>query len=160
MGAGKSFLGQQLAKDLGYNFVDLDVIIEKKEASSITTIFEKKGEAYFRKLEQQCLWETALLSNTIIALGGGTPCFENNMDWIKHNGISFFLDVSLEVLVQRLSNETQKRPLLKDKNQQELGLFIAQKLEERYPSYNQATYILKDSEQTLTTIKTILQNAQ
>lgn len=153
MASGKSFLGKKLALDLGLSFVDLDDLIEEKEACSIAMIFEKKGEAYFRALEQECLHETALLENHLIALGGGTPCFFLNMEWINNNGISFFLDVPLEILVQRLLLEPNKRPLLKGKNREELQLFVAKKLEERRPYYNKAKYIIKNNKNLLETIK-------
>jgi len=156
MGSGKSYLGQKLAQELGWSFCDLDDEIESKEQSSIRQIFETKGEGYFRKLEQDCLFETKKKSNVVIALGGGTPCFYDNMLWVVNNGCSVFLDLPVEVLMQRLLEETEKRPLLQGKSEQELKQFISKKLEERRPYYSQANYTIKTANQAINKIKTVM----
>jgi shikimate kinase len=140
MGCGKTFLGQKLAKELGWSFCDLDDRIESIEKCPVSSIFENKGEDYFRKLEQKCLIETADDSNTVISLGGGTPCFNNNMEWINDKGCSVFLDVPTEILIKRLTEENSKRPLLQHKNKMELESYVNQKLLERRPFYSQADY--------------------
>lgn len=156
MGSGKSYLGQKLAKELGWSFCDLDNEVEDKEQCSISQIFRTKGANYFRELERDCLIETNTKSNTVIALGGGTPCFYDNMKWIANNGYSVFLDVSVEVLMQRLLKETEKRPLLEGKSEQELKQFISEKLEERRLYYSQANYTINTEHQLIDTIKTVM----
>ena len=158
MGSGKSFLGQQLAKELAWSFCDLDDEIETIENCSVSSIFENKGEDYFRKLERDCLYGTAEKINTVVALGGGTPCFFDNMNWIKTQGCSFFLDVETDVLVERLLKETHKRPLLKGKSEEELICFINQKLETRKCYYSQANYSLSGSDLSIRKIKSLIKN--
>jgi shikimate kinase len=142
MGSGKSHVGKALSKELTVPFVDLDAFIETEAKCSIDEIFATKGEAYFRKLEAISLrqLETA---KAVVALGGGTPCFLDNNAWISATGDSFFLDPPISVLIERLLGETEKRPLLKGKSKAELDVFIRHKLEERRPSYEQATYSIK-----------------
>lgn len=142
MGCGKSFTGAKLAAELDWELLDLDEMIATEAQLSILDIFETKGEAYFRKLEQKCLQKTQDFNKTIIALGGGTPCFFDNMDWILKNGTSFFLDTPIDILIQRLLREQDTRPLLKGKNEKELQSFIQQKMMERRPFYEQANFTL------------------
>jgi shikimate kinase len=79
MGVGKSTLGKQLARQLHYSFIDLDKSIEKEEGKSIPDIFAQLGEGYFRKVERQMLLKTAERNHIVVAVGGGTPCFYENM---------------------------------------------------------------------------------
>ncbi|CAA6823022.1 MAG: Shikimate kinase I (EC [uncultured Aureispira sp.] len=144
MGSGKSYVGKALAKDLNVPFIDLDVFIEKAAECTISEIFARKGEAYFRRLEANSLRQLKT-ANAVIALGGGTPCFLNNSAWIRENGDSFFLDVSMPLLIERLRGETHKRPLLEGKSEAALTLFMQKKLEERHSFYTQATYIVKET---------------
>ncbi|NJN78937.1 MAG: shikimate kinase [Saprospiraceae bacterium] len=90
MGSGKSFIGKQLSEQLNFEFCDLDERIETAKNQSIASIFENKGETYFRKLESTILQKTANLKNTIIATGGGTACFFDNMEWMNENGKTIF----------------------------------------------------------------------
>lgn len=144
MGCGKSHIGVFLSKVLNLPFIDLDVFIESEEKKTISEIFASKGEAYFRNVEAICLRKLEG-AKAIIALGGGTPCFENNMAWINRTGLSFFLDPAVSVLIERLKGEVDKRPLLKGKSEAELHLFIEQKLQERRSFYEQANHIIKDT---------------
>jgi shikimate kinase len=82
MGVGKSTLGKQLARQLHYSFIDLDKAIEQAEGKSIPDLFEQKGESYFRLVEQRQLKETARKNHIVIAVGGGTPCYYENMEWM------------------------------------------------------------------------------
>lgn len=143
MGSGKSYIGVALSKMLDVPFIDLDVFIESEQGTTISEIFASKGEVYFRNIEAICLRKLKN-AKAIVALGGGTPCFSNNMAWIKDTGLSFFLDPTISVLIENLKGETDKRPLLKNKNEVELHLFIEQKLKERRFFYEQATHIIKE----------------
>lgn len=112
--SGKSTLGKRLARALNYRFIDTDKLVVKEAGKSINDIFAQDGEAYFRSLETKVLQSIRVGGSLVIATGGGMPCFHENMAYIKATGISIFLDVSPEMLVQRmLSHATDDRPLYK-----------------------------------------------
>lgn len=144
MGSGKSLIGKRMSKNLEMGFLDLDDYIESKEKKKIKNIFSDHGEIYFRKKETFYLNEVLETSkNTIISLGGGTPCFGNNMEIIKQHKTSksIYLQTSLEVLIDRLYDERSKRPLIAHIDTREGVLdFIRKHLFERSFYYNQAQY--------------------
>ena len=146
MGCGKSYVGQKLSKVLDIPFVDLDDYIEKSERRTIEQIFNSKGEIYFRKLENTCLKELLKSNlNSVIALGGGTPCYADNIELISNHqsSKSIYLQVSIQELSKRLFNEKYKRPLLKFINtNDELLEFIGKHLFERKDFYNKADIII------------------
>ena len=147
MGSGKSFSGKRLAEKFGMSFIDLDDYIKEKEGRTIREIFEKEGEDYFRKIEKECLHEMGERELTIISTGGGTPCFFDNIKWMNENGVTVFLETSVEILSNRLFDEMQKRPLLKGFSKEELKNFIEKKLEERNPFYHQTQILYKQNEE-------------
>ena len=149
MGSGKSHSGRHLAEKFEMSFIDLDDYIEAKEGRTIREIFEKEGEDYFRKIEKECLHEMKEKEMTIISTGGGTPCFFDNIKWMNENGITVFLETSVEIIANRLSDEMQKRPLLKDFSKEELKNFIEKKLAERNPFYHQTQILYKQNEEGL-----------
>lgn len=136
-GSGKSTLAKQLAKEISYHFLDLDELIVLNERSSINEIFAIHGEDYFRQVEQKVLLHTTTLNNAVIALGGGTPCFFDNMQLINKSGFSIYLDVPLEIISKRLSKESNTRPLLNVKPD-ELLAQITEKHHQRFDFYKQA----------------------
>ncbi|MEJ7589624.1 MAG: shikimate kinase [Ferruginibacter sp.] len=138
MGSGKTHWGKIWALKNNLSFVDLDDLIEKKEGITISGIFEAKGEDYFRKAEAGALRDCAAFRNTIIASGGGTPCFFDNMKWMNDHGTTIYLEGTPKEIIQRLSTEQEKRPLVKELNNTALQLFIEQKIMERKPFYTQA----------------------
>lgn len=142
MGAGKSYWIQKMAKwnkCVGY---DLDALIEMNEEKTIAEIFNEDGEDYFRKVEAKILRWFKEKKKFIIATGGGTPCFQENMHWMKKEGIVIWLDESVEVLVKRLSPEKQQRPLIAKLSDAEIAAYIEDKLVERHSFYSQANYRL------------------
>lgn len=139
MGAGKSFVGNLLAEQLYCPFHDLDRDIEHLAQTSINAIFARHGEPWFRLLERRALHDSAFRTPGIIATGGGTPCFFDNMDWMNRTGTTVFLDVSTDLLVQRLWPGRAKRPLIKDLSAEALAAFIDARLAARRPFYEQAT---------------------
>ncbi len=136
MGVGKSTLGKQLANALGYSFLDTDTQIAFIEGRSIQRIFDMEGESYFREAEQHILHQTATDVNSVIATGGGTPCFFDNMEWINTHGKSVYLEANAAFIISRVGQNTDKRPLLKGKETGELEPFIDQMLAEREPYYS------------------------
>lgn len=145
MGCGKSTIGKSLAKTLRYKFIDLDDEIEKAAKTTISKIFESKGESHFRELESNVLKTTlAKDGNIVLALGGGTPCYNNNMKLVEMFG-SFYIRCGVEVLTKRLKKEKNHRPVIANQKGSELKKFIKGKLDERRKYYNQATHILTGS---------------
>ena len=142
MGSGKSFWGNVLAANYPLAFYDLDDVIENEERKTISEIFKHHSEKYFRELERDCLRKFGNKENFILATGGGTPCFHNNMEWMNNNGITIFIDEPIEILVKRLMPEKAQRPLIKDLSDDELHHFLSKKYSERLPFYSQAQYHL------------------
>jgi shikimate kinase len=141
MATGKSTIGKQLAKALQYQFVDLDTYIEEKEKKTIPTIFDQYGETTFRLLEQQYLQKTFTLKNTVIACGGGTPCFFDNMQQMNTYGKTVWLQTEKNTLVLRLQNAPNKRPLVANLSPAALDKKVTAQLLQREPFYQQSQYI-------------------
>lgn len=147
MGSGKTAASQHLAALLGKDAIDLDALIEKQESGSVRDIFEQKGAIYFRKKEREAL-EKVLTDDdvAILSLGGGTPCYYNNMDLIASYAhvTSFYLQASVSELLTRLTPEMAQRPLLNGlKSPEELADYIGKHLFERSQFYNKATFTIK-----------------
>lgn len=141
MGAGKSSFGKRLAKKMNRPFLDSDREIEKNTGRSVADWFEKEGETAFRQLETDWL-EKLTTSNAVVALGGGTPCFNHNMERINQVGISIYLELSPKALADRLLKSKKKRPLIAPFQQDEMALleFIETKLAQREQYYRQAHF--------------------
>ena len=137
-GSGKSYFSKQLAESLCCNAFDLDDVIELNEKKTISQIFSDDGEEYFRNIEAKILRSFATEKNFVLATGGGAPCFHNNMQWMNENGLTVWLNEKIEVLVERLKQEKQQRPLIKNLSDDELKNFLSNKLAERKPFYGQA----------------------
>ena len=128
--SGKSTLGRQLAKRLDYQFIDMDDLIVNQEISTISEIFKYKGEDYFRQVESKILKGIKPNQKLVVATGGGVPCFFDNMDFIKANGTSIFLNVQPEDLLKRIQkSEVNNRPLIDKKKSNEI---LLNELKERY----------------------------
>jgi shikimate kinase len=138
MGSGKSHWGKIWSSHHNLKFIDLDMRIEQKTGLSVEEIFEKKGEGYFRHVEAETLFEMVQEDNCIVACGGGTPCFKNNIDWMNKNGTTIFLNATPSKLLENILNDNKERPLLKKINKGELLFFIEMKLKERMDFYNKA----------------------
>jgi len=141
MGSGKSFTGRRLAKRIGYQFLDLDNHIVAREGGDIPALFAQYGEQAFRQKEAEALHSTGCLERTVIACGGGTPVFFDNMEWINQAGLSIFLDTDPAIIVARLKADTADRPLLDGLGPSSLQQFVAQKLAQRRPSYEKAAVV-------------------
>ncbi|NQW36886.1 MAG: shikimate kinase [Flavobacteriales bacterium] len=153
MASGKSAVGIVLAEKLNLKFIDLDAYIVSKTGLSIGGIFETKGEIYFRKIESECLLGILeAQSGYILAVGGGTPCYGNNMESINKYAFSVFLKTPLKVLVNRLKAEKQNRPLVSSLSDADLTEFVAKHLFERHPFYEKAQLTIDVKERGITEI--------
>lgn len=138
MGCGKSTLGRALSQTCGLQFIDLDHYIENRFHRTVSEIFAERGEAGFRRLERAMLEEVSGFSDTIIACGGGTPCFFDNMELMNSLGLTVWLNTPVERLYERLKRNRSKRPILADKTDDELMDFIVEALGQREPYYGKA----------------------
>ena len=138
MGCGKSTIGNLLSKKTGMSFIDLDKYIEQKENKTVAEIFADNGEDYFRQLERDASKELSQKKSLVIATGGGTLTFQENVDAFKTSGKIVLLDVPVEVVSERLQGDTT-RPLLNrpDKEQAMRELY-----EKRMPLYQNAADII------------------
>jgi shikimate kinase len=153
MASGKSTIGPILANTLGWNFFDLDRVIELKQDKKIVDIFAEKGEAGFRKLEREVLQKIVKEENLIIALGGGTIADQKNINFIKKKGKIIFLEASPESFYKRLKFKSD-RPMLKGKDenllsQDELKNRIVEILNYRKKYYDQADVSLQTDGMTI-----------
>lgn len=139
MASGKTSKGKKLARKLEFDFIDLDEEIERKEGQNITTIFEVKGEAYFRQLEADVLRRIPESTKAVIALGGGTPCFHENMKYVNERGTSIYIKRAATTILGRLRQNKAKRPLVAKLTDEELKAFISENLEKREAFYKKAT---------------------
>ncbi len=142
MGSGKSTAGKKLANKLGFEFIDLDYLIEQDTGLSISEYFEKFGEEKFRELEGKMLHKTSLLDKAVISTGGGTPCFFDNMDTINKNGVSVYLKTDIPLIMSRLKGEKNQRPLIQNKTDEELRTYLSDLLAVREKYYEQAHIVV------------------
>ena len=142
MGRGKTYWGRIWAEKNGLTFYDLDEILEKEYGKAITDIFEKEGEEKFRQLERDHLRRFKNKNNFVLACGGGTPCFSDNMELMKSQGKVVYLKAEPDILLKQVMSETEKRPVIKKVDPSELLLFIQNKLEERELYYSMADFVL------------------
>lgn len=151
-GSGKSYWARQLADAWNWHRLDMDEIIAEQHATTIAQIFIDKGEAYFRELEHQLLKDIIQNSSgkhTIIATGGGTPCFHGNINLMNAHGITIYLEAEATFLADRLAKATD-RPLLISTSAKELEEKINTMLASRKKIYEQAA-IKIDTETAVTT---------
>lgn len=150
MASGKSAVGKILAKKMNLQFIDLDEFIEEREQLTIKELFDVKGEIYFRKIEGVYLQEILNLSKKcIISVGGGTPCYGNNLKIIKENSISFYLKASINTIFDRLKHETSQRPLVATIGIGNLKEYIGKHLFERSFFYDQAKFTIAVNDKSL-----------
>ncbi len=158
MGAGKSTLGKKLANKIGYQFIDIDQEIEKKFEMSILSFFKLYGESIFREEETRMVNKIIDEDrNAVIATGGGLPVFNNNMALLNRSGITCYLHRPVKELYQRLSKNREKRPLIKDLDDDRLLEFIEAGLTKRETYYNLSQHKLSRDQQTVEQIINILE---
>ncbi len=156
MGSGKSHWGKLLSEKLTLPLFDLDQQIITEENASINEIFATKGEEYFRMLEKETLHIlTESHESFVMACGGGTPCFFNNIDYMNNNGLTVWLNTKLDVLYDRLIKEKSERPLLKELKDEQIKQYLVKKFSERRIYYEEAELVV---EEEITSIETLIQN--
>lgn len=144
-GSGKSTCGKLLAEQINYPFLDLDEMIEDREGETISLIFAQEGEPYFRQIESDVLKSTVQDNEKLIlSTGGGTPCFLDNTAFMKKHGKVVFLNIPLEILIERLKHE-EHRPLLK--TEKELKDTLVDLYNKRIAVYRKADYIVNSFEE-------------
>lgn len=136
MGSGKSTLGRALSHTTDLEFIDLDLYIQQRFRRNISDIFAMEGESRFRDIESRMLREAGEFENVVIACGGGTPCHNGNMDWMKEHGTTVLLEASEERLTDRLIKGKYRRPLISGKKDSEIAETIRNGLQERSVFYN------------------------
>ncbi|HAN76855.1 MAG TPA: shikimate kinase [Bacteroidales bacterium] len=137
-GSGKSTFGRVLAKEANYSFIDTDDNIEEEVGCSIKDFFANYGEEIFRKKETEILQKSAILKDVVIATGGGTPCFNNNMEFMNQTGITIYLKMDDDELTERLIRGKSKRPLIADKSDDEIKHYVELNIKGREKFYNMA----------------------
>ena len=151
MGSGKSSIAKLISKKLDLMNVDLDNYIEKKENKSISNIFKISGELYFRRIENKYLKDLLDSDNyKIISVGGGTPCYSDNIELIADSKyIIFYLRANVNTLADRLFNERDKRPLIsRIKSKKDLKTFISKHLFERNQFYLKSNFVIDVDKKT------------
>jgi shikimate kinase len=146
MGSGKTTAGKALASRSGWSFIDLDKKIENHAGKSVPDIFSVHGEDYFRKLESEVLMHLKTYENTVVATGGGTPCYNENMEFMLNSGLTVYLQMTSEKLLKRLADSRGERPLVRNLKNGELLAFIEQKLAEREQYYERSRIIIDGSD--------------
>ena len=142
MACGKSRRGRLMAESLGIRFIDLDDYIVRREMRTIPQIFAVDGEDVFRRLEQRYLHEVCeLYGDFVMATGGGTPCFFDNMEYMNRQGKTIFLNTDVDIIVERLLKAKFRRPLISRLNNNEVQAYVEKHLQERMPFYLQAQEI-------------------
>jgi shikimate kinase len=173
MGSGKSHYAKAISSYLNVPCLDLDTEIESAERKKINQIFAENGEDYFRTIESAILRKTLdmvklshmmeELNNrnifAVIACGGGTPCFNGNMEWMNQHGMTIWIAPPVKVLAERLEKEKNHRPLIKDFSNSEMLEFVQQKLKERISFYSQAKIVIQDPNMAAADIIKQIKNA-
>lgn len=142
MYSGKSTFGRRLAAEKGMDFLDLDRAFEERYHYTVPRFFAQFGESAFRKLETQMLYDTATLDNVVIATGGGTPCHNDNLEFLLANGTVVYLQMSVDDLVQRAIHSRNPRPLMQGLTPEEVRAKIEAQIKEREVFYLRAHIII------------------
>ena len=158
MGAGKTSMARRLARKLDVDYYDTDRLFEERYRISVSDFFSKYDEALYRKLDTQILQNTLQYDNAVIATGGGTACFNDNIQWMNEHGMTLFLKVSPLTSYHRLLNSKVKRPLAINKTPEELLEFIQKNYQDRMVYYEQAMLTVKGEDLDLDALADTIRN--
>ncbi len=146
--SGKSTTARWLARKLGWEWMDLDDVIEQNLGMNINLAFEVLGEDTFREAEQVALLNTKNLSNVVVSCGGGTAVHFNNMEWMKSNGLTLYLNTEIGILADRISSQPLQRPYFKGLSGVEILNKLLEMQEYRANFYSEAKIIWNKPEPT------------
>ncbi len=150
MGSGKTHWGRLLSRKLSIPFFDLDEQVTEHAGIPISEIFATKGEEHFRLIEKDTLHIiTESHESFVMACGGGSPCYLNNIEYMNQSGMTVWINTPLDILFQRLVNEKDKRPLIKDLSDEQLQYFISKKFSDRKIYYEQASITVDEKGELL-----------
>lgn len=155
-GVGKSFQAKKVAESLGCSSLDLDEYIEQQEGKTIPEIFSEKGEVYFREVERSLLMDIITENKTktlIVACGGGTPLFMDNLDKMLSAGCVVWLDVDMRLLKERVTKDGKSRPLLIERDTEDI---LKELYSERLPYYEKAHFKLRNEDIELANFEKIV----
>jgi len=127
MATGKSNVGRELSRLLGWPFYDTDTLIEQRAGKSISDIFDTEGEEFFRKLERQVVYEVAQTREQVIALGGGAILDDRNWNIISESGVTICLTASVDLLYKRISKKSHRPLVAGHKNEHNDNLFMIER---------------------------------
>lgn len=145
MGAGKTHWGRLLSQKISIPFFDLDEQVTSHAGKTIAEIFASEGEEQFRLQEKDALHIiTESHESFVMACGGGSPCYFNNIEYMKQAGITVWLNTSPDILYSRLVAEKNARPLIKELSDEQLKRFISKKFSDRKIYYEQADIIVEE----------------
>jgi shikimate kinase len=145
MGSGKTHWARLLSQKLNIPFFDLDEQVVSQESKPINEIFAEKGEEYFRQLEKETLHIiTESHESFVMATGGGTPCYFNNIEYMNQSGTTVWINTPLDTLYTRLIKQRSARPLLKDLADDQVKGFIIKKFSDRKIYYEQADVVVDE----------------
>lgn len=153
MGSGKTMLGRALAHRYNLEHIDLDWRIEQRFRGKISDMFAEIGEDGFRNRERNMLLEVMEMENVVISVGGGTPCFFDNMDLMNGAGHTVYLQCDVDTLVERIRRSQGKRPIVANKTLGELKEFVVEHLAKREGFYKRAQYVLKSDDCDLSVVE-------
>lgn len=156
MGCGKSLVSKLIATEFTFHRCDLDSYIENKHGMIIEDIFAKHGESVFREWERDALLEVANMESMVVSVGGGTPCFFDNMDVMNHSGITVYLQSPAKELIEWLENHSAGRPLVDGLKGDVLERKVRELLIQREPYYMKAKYIVPAGESSIDYIRKII----
>lgn len=143
MGCGKSSVGAAVARRTGFRFVDMDRELEREAGCSVAEIFSRCGEEGFRAMERELVERLAAAEgDTIVATGGGAPCFGDNMERMNAAGVTVYFKMSPQKLAARLKPGRARRPLIRDLDDAALEAYVATNLERREKWYGQARVVI------------------
>jgi len=154
MGTGKTAVGKRLAANLGYRYVDTDMMIEEQSGCTIADLFKNRGESYFRDVESSVIQEVVQSQDCVISTGGGAAVDPKNLALLKENGLVICLKSSPEKIMERTERKKDERPLLSKK---EPLKEIKRLLELRAPYYEQADWIVDTSKQTVAQVVAVIE---
>jgi shikimate kinase len=147
MGCGKTHWGKMVSEKLQLPFFDLDKKIEEQAGKTINDIFEQEGEEYFRQMEKEIMHLLVEGHDSfVMATGGGTACYYNNIDYMKKNGTVIWINCSIDCLYQRLSADQLERPLIRELSGDQLKSYITKKFGDRKIYYQQASLIVNEDD--------------